>query len=100
MNCQAQVILLFAVLGQFEVNRDSTAALLVGDVGLVRSAEGNIPATRAVGHVIDNIDLGLLRGRQVEVGDGEFILPFAGPGNPQGRGEFSLDVFALLMLAY
>lgn len=97
VNSQAQVIL-FAVFGQFEVNRDRAAALLVGDVGFLRRAEGNIPATRAIGHVIDNINLGLLRGRQVEVGDGEFILPFAGTGDFKSRvarGEFSLDVFAL-----
>lgn len=69
------------VIRESEVDRDGTAALVIGDHAALGRARSSVPAGRAIGHVVDDVQIGLLGCRHVQVSDRETtVLPAAREG--------------------
>lgn len=74
---------MLTVIGQFERDGGRTTTLVVLDGGSRRGARSSVTAGRAVGHAVDDVQVGLFGGRNVEMSDGEGIL--IGAGTRAGR---------------
>lgn len=68
MNSQITIAILFAFfqLGQLKTDRGSPSTLLIGDFCALRGAKSGISAAGTIGHAIDDMKIGLLRGREMQ----------------------------------
>ena len=68
MDSQVAIAILFAVFqfGQLKADRGSASTLLIGDLCALRGAKSGISAAGTVGHAIDDMEIGLFRGREMQ----------------------------------
>lgn len=65
---------MLTIVGQLEVNRRSTTTLVVADHGTSGVAGSGVLASRSIGHAVDDVQVGILIGSNVEVGHREAAL--------------------------
>lgn len=100
VNAQAAPMML-TVVGQVEANRGSTTALVISSVGSLRRARCDLLARRAIRHVVVNVNVGMLSGREMEIRDGKATLILATRDRgTRIAGDFSFNAFALLVSAW
>ena len=68
MDSQIAIAILFAFFqfGQLKADRGSASTLLIGDFCALWRAGSGIPAAGTIRHAIDDMEIGLLRGREMQ----------------------------------
>lgn len=88
-----------AVVGNSPANRGSTTALVVGDIGTLRSTLGRERTLASVRHAEVEVNIGILVGVDAEVGNGEGINVTAaadrGRRSLAGLGDGTGNAFVL-----
>lgn len=98
MNTETAAFMI-TVIRKPEVNRGSTTALVIGNHATLGRARSRVLAGRAIGHVVDDVQISRLGSRHMQVGDGEATMLLAAR-QPRARGALpfvrsTLDAFSL-----